>query len=246
VVNKLRHVAIIMDGNGRWAQDRGQPRTDGHRAGARVAKNIIEEAYKQGIKQLTLFAFGQDNWSRPADEIGALISLMSDAIEDATKSIDDRQIRFSIIGNMSAFPSSLQEQLSALQRLTQDHQRMRVVLALNYSGRWDVLQACQKLLNEFQVSAEKTTLSEITEAHLAKHLSTSLMSDPDIMIRTSGEVRISNFMLWQLAYTELFFIDKPWPSFTTADFNAVLAQYRSRQRRYGGITAKQHDFQEAS
>lgn len=238
-----RHVAIIMDGNGRWARQRGLRRYHGHRAGVESVRQSVESAIDNGVRVLTLYAFSRENWQRPEEEVGQLMRLFNFALKREARKLHKNGVRLRIIGERSRFSDSLRGAIEQAERLTQHNSRLELVIAVNYSGRWDVLQAAQSLFA--QVVADKAPLTEVTEAALSQHLSISNLPEPDLFIRTGGEQRISNFYLWQIAYTELYFCDTLWPDFGLADFNQAVAWFKSRERRFG-LTSEQLVAEESS
>lgn len=222
-----RHVAIIMDGNGRWAKLRKRPRLFGHRAGAEALKTIINEAIKHNIEVLTVFAFSSENWSRPKSEIKGLMGLFSKAFKTYTKDFKKRNIRLRIIGDITQFPETLQKQMENAVEASKENTGLTFVIAANYGGQWDILQAVKKIVES------NVKPNEMTEELIRQNLMLSDLPDPDLMIRTSGESRISNFFLWQLAYTELYFTDVLWPDFNEHEFQKALNFYAKRERRFG-------------
>ena len=219
------HVAVIMDGNGRWAQKKGVRRLFGHQNAIEAVRNVTEGCAEIGVKYLTLFAFSTENWGRPKLEVDGLMSLLVGTIKDELHTLQDNQIRLSSIGDASALPTKAQKSLEQAKEATRSNGRMELILALNYSGRWDLEQAFNKLL--------EATNSKIDSSDIDKYLSTSGIPDPELLIRTSGEMRISNFMLWQLAYTELHFTDVLWPDFRKKDLFEAIISYQRRERRFG-------------
>ena len=224
-----RHVAIIMDGNGRWAKAKGLPRTAGHQQGVETVKEITEEAVRMGVKYLTLYTFSTENWNRPQMEIAALMGLILDHLEDAI--FMKNNVRFRVIGDMARIPDVVRERLDACMRRTAGNDAMTMVIALSYSSRWELVEAMRKM----GVEVKNGTLcpGQITEETIQKHLATSFMPDPDLLIRTGGEFRISNYLLWQCAYTEFYFCDTYWPDFHAEEFKKAIAEYQSRERRFG-------------
>ena len=226
------HIAIIMDGNGRWAKSRFLSKTAGHRAGAQALRRLATEAEKIGVKTLTVFAFSTENWSRPKDEVDSLMDMIHDYIQQYINDSKKNDMRICLIGDLSRLTIELQRKIADLQEMTKEKKGLRVVLALNYGGRDDITRAARKLAAD--VRGGRKTLDEINEHLFASYLDTAGVPDPDLLIRTSGETRISNFLLWQIAYTELYFCDKLWPDFTIKDLMNAIEQYRQRDRRYGG------------
>jgi undecaprenyl diphosphate synthase len=222
-------VAIIMDGNGRWAQQRHLPRFAGHKRGTESVRKVVRSCRERGIKFLSLFAFSSENWQRPADEISYLMELFTLALEDEVDKLHEQRIRFRMIGDLSRFEHRLVELIHRAELLTQENSELVLTVAANYGGRWDILQAVNRML------AERPGVSPIAETDLTPYLALSYAPEPDLFIRTGGEQRISNFLLWQLAYTELYFTDTLWPDFDGAEFESAVAAYRRRERRFGRI-----------
>jgi len=225
------HIAIIMDGNGRWARAHGQPRHAGHRAGVKTTRNIVEAVAERGIKTLTLFAFSSENWNRPTEEVSSLMSLFIEVLKREVDSLDKNGIRIRFIGAREQLSKRLQKMLLAAEEKTAANDRMDLVLAVAYGGRWDIAQAVRKIAKEIEAGA--MTPAEITEEDIASRLSLAGLSPPDLLIRTGGERRISNFLLWDMAYSELYFTDTLWPQFDGSDLDEALAFYARRQRRFG-------------
>lgn len=222
-----RHVAIIMDGNGRWAKRRLMPRVAGHRKGVEALRGVIRACAERGVTHLTVFAFSSENWRRPQEEVTLLMELFMRALENEVAKLHENGIRFRVIGDLSGFSERIQTLIRDAQARTRNNTRLTFTVAANYGGRWDVTQAVKKLL------AEGTTADTINEDALARHLSMAGEPEPDLFIRTGGEQRISNFLLWQLAYTELYFTDALWPDFDARELDAAIASYRARERRFG-------------
>lgn len=223
------HVAIIMDGNGRWAKAKGLPRTAGHQQGVETVRKITEEAVRLGVKYLTLYTFSTENWNRPAAEIAALMGLVLDHLEDAI--FMKNNVRFRMIGDMSRIPDVVRQRLEECMQRTAGNDKMTMVIALSYSSRWELVNAMRQMAAEVQ--SGRLEPEQITEKTVQAHLMTSFMSDPDLLIRTGGEFRISNYLLWQCAYTEFYFCDTYWPDFNEQDFRKAIADYQSRERRFG-------------
>lgn len=223
------HVAIIMDGNGRWAKQLGRERSYGHQAGAETVHTIAETAARMGVKFLTLYTFSTENWNRPADEVAALMALLFDSIEEETFMKND--IRFRIIGDTAKLPAHVLSRLNACEANTAHNTRMTLVLALSYSAHWEITEAARQLARDVQ--AGKLTPEEIDCEGLANRLSTAFMPNPDLLIRTGGEIRLSNFLLWQCAYSELYFCDTFWPEFREEEFRKAILDYQQRERRFG-------------
>jgi undecaprenyl diphosphate synthase len=231
-----RHVAIIMDGNGRWAAARGLPRHAGHKAGIRPARMVIEECSRRGVEALTLFAFSSENWGRPSGEVSGIMNLFLDALERETAELHANRVRVRVIGERRALPVRLQAQVAAAEEQTASNTGLRLQVAVSYGGRWDIVQANQRLAE--QCLAGALNPRDITETHVANALELADVPDPDLFIRTGGERRISNFLLWNLAYTELYFTDGLWPDFSVADLEEALAFFARRERRFGLTAAK--------
>ncbi|MGI4875328.1 MAG: isoprenyl transferase [Janthinobacterium lividum] len=225
------HVAVIMDGNGRWAKQRGGLRVFGHQSAITAVRDTVEEAAELGIKYLTLYAFSTENWNRPALEVTALMQLLVHTIRQETSTLLKNSVRLQAIGQIDNLPKNCQRELAEAMELTKGGTRMTLVLALSYSGRWDLTQATQRLAAD--VAAGHVQPAAITEATLDKYLATAGMPDPELLIRTSGEQRISNFLLWQLAYTELYITPVLWPDFRRTHFREALQAYQKRERRFG-------------
>jgi undecaprenyl diphosphate synthase len=232
--NTPGHVAIIMDGNGRWATARGLTRTEGHRKGAEAARQAVESAKDLGIAYLTLFAFSSENWSRPADEVSDLMDLLRYYLKKETAELHKSGARILIIGDRERLPKDIVKLIENAETLTHANEKITVVLALSYGGRQDILFAARKLAR--LAKAGEVDLDKVDEDAFSRLLMTSAIPDPDLMIRTSGESRISNFLLWQSAYAELYFTDTLWPDFSKKEMEAAVAFFNSRDRRYGGIS----------
>ena len=227
--NMPEHVAIVMDGNGRWAKNRGLPRAAGHKAGIDALRGTVEHSIYQGIKTLTVYVFSSENWQRPDDEVALLIELFIAALDDELDELDKNNVRLSFIGDISVFPDALQASVARAGRRTSANSGLNLVIAINYGGRREIISACKKLFAA--LSKESGSVDDISEESFRKHL--DLPDYPDLFIRTGGEVRISNFLLWQLAYTEMYFTDVYWPDFNTLEYDKALESYVGRQRRFG-------------
>jgi len=227
-----KHIAIIMDGNGRWATKRFLPRVAGHVKGVDAVRGIVEACIKRDIAFLTLFAFSSENWRRPADEVSLLMRLFVTALEKEVKKMHDNNIRLKIVGDLSRFDLPLQEAIQQAQELTAANTRLTVTICANYGGRWDIVQAVNKL------TSANPSQNDITEEMLESHLSMAYAPEPDLFIRTGGETRISNFLLWQLAYTELYFTDTFWPDFNAKALDEAIHSYQARERRFGRTSAQ--------
>ena len=220
-----------MDGNGRWARKRLMPRFAGHTAGVEAVRNVVTMCVREQIEVLTLFAFSSENWRRPAEEVGLLMKLFMTALDREVKRLHKNRVRLRIIGELTAFPEALQQRIRDAEALTADNQALQLNIAANYGGRWDIVQACREVVT--QVQAGTLTVDAIDEGEFARHLCLAELPEPDLFIRTGGEQRISNFLLWQLAYTEFYFTNKLWPSFSEAEFAKALDSFKGRQRRFG-------------
>ena len=231
-----------MDGNGRWAQKRHMPRTVGHAKGAAGVRALVESCAKKGIKYLTLFAFSTENWKRPADEVSTLMGLFVQYLEKEMSALSEAGVRLKVIGDISAFPTDLQTRIQMAEQATTKNQALTLTVAANYGGQWDVVQAVQRWLD----SNPGESLVQLTQDQLAQHLSTAGMPDPDLLIRTGGEQRISNFLLWQSAYSELYFTDVLWPDFDETQLAKALSWYSDRTRRFGLTTEQIHSKLDAA
>ena len=231
-----RHIGIIMDGNGRWAQARGEERVFGHREGARSVRAVVRACRKLGVKALTLYAFSEQNWSRPAEEVAALMELLHEYVLEEHDEIMDNGIRLHTIGEIERLPASAREPLQGLMEESRDNSDMILCLALSYGGREDILQATQTLCQE--VKAGRIDADEINEVMMEARLSTNLLPPLDLVIRTSGELRLSNFLLWEVAYAEFYFTDLMWPDFRKPQLLEALQVYNDRDRRFGKLKVK--------
>jgi undecaprenyl diphosphate synthase len=229
--NLPKHIAVIMDGNGRWAKKRGGLRIFGHQSAITAVRETVEAAAELGVSYLTLYAFSTENWSRPAMEVSALMQLLVSTIRKETATLNKNNIRLQTIGDTASLPKSCQRELQEAMELTKQNTRMTLVLALSYSGRWDITQAVQRLAQD--VDQGNIEAGAIGEATIAQYLSTAGMPDPELLIRTSGEQRISNFLLWQLAYTELYITELLWPDFRKENLYEAIIAYQRRERRFG-------------
>jgi undecaprenyl diphosphate synthase len=231
--NLPKHIAIIMDGNGRWAKERSLPRNYGHREGVKRVKEIVRVAAKKGVGFITFFAFSTENWNRPKKEVNMLMRYLDNFL---TREIDDmhkKGIRFKVIGDISRLPEDIQKKINNAQEKTTGNTGLTVVLALNYGSRQEILEAAKKFARG--VLSRRISLQGLNSDIFSSYLYTRGIPDPDLLIRTSGEMRLSNFLLWQLSYSEFFFVDKYWPDFKEEDFMAVLEGYKLRERRFGGL-----------
>ncbi len=232
-----QHIAIIMDGNGRWAAERGKPRSFGHQAGVDAVRRITSECTRLGVKYLTLYTFSTENWNRPADEISALMGLVLTSLEDEI--FMKNNVRFRVIGDMSRLPKDVYKKLMETEEHTAQNDTMTMVVALSYSSRWEIVKAMQDILQKHDEGVEGfKDVKMIDEEMISQHLTTNFMPDPDLLIRTGGELRISNYLLWQIAYSELYFCDTYWPDFMEEDLHKAIASFQNRQRRYGKTEAQ--------
>jgi undecaprenyl diphosphate synthase len=231
-----RHIAIIMDGNGRWARKRHLPRVAGHRKGAEAVRATVRGCAEQGVEYLTLFAFSSENWRRPPDEVSFLMDLFVSALEQEVAKLHENGIRFRVVGALERFEPRIQELITHAETLTRDNTRLTLTVAANYGGRWDLMQACKRLI------AERPEIAQtFTEDDIASRLVMHYAPEPDLFIRTGGEQRISNFLLWQLAYTELYFTDTLWPDFDATALDEAIYSYRRRERRFGRTSEQLQD-----
>lgn len=228
------HIAIIMDGNGRWAQQRGKERSYGHQAGVEAVKRITSESAKLGVKYLTLYTFSTENWSRPADEVAALMGLILTSLEDEL--FMKNNVRFRVIGDISRMPESVVQKLRETEEHTANNTTMTLVVALSYSSKWEITKAMRDIATE--VKQGTLSVDAIDDTTISQHLTTNFMPDPELLIRTGGELRISNYLLWQIAYSELYFCDTFWPDFDEAALHEAIANYQQRQRRFGKTEAQ--------
>ncbi len=224
-----RHIAIIMDGNGRWAAERGLPRSQGHQAGVEAVRRITSECTRLGVEYLTLYTFSTENWKRPADEVAALMGLVLTSLEDEIFMKND--VRFRAIGDLGRLPVEVREKLRQTERNTAGNKKMTMVVALSYSAKWELVEAARQIAAEVAEGALRP--EDVCEDTVAARLATNFMPDPDLLIRTGGELRVSNFLLWQIAYSELYFCDTYWPDFDERELRKAIASYQGRQRRYG-------------
>ena len=226
------HVSIIMDGNGRWAREQGHDRIFGHKKGVETVRVVAEAAAEAGVKYLSLYAFSEENWGRPKEEVDFLMHLMMDSIASEVEMLMKNGVRFRVLGNLARLPEALQQGIAALEEKTRENTALDLILFVSYSGKWDIFQAAKK----FAAEHSGEDIDKITDmSAFSKYLVTDGIPDPDLIIRTSGEERISNYLLWQGAYSELLFVKKMWPEFGKEDFTAALAEFASRDRRYGKV-----------
>ena len=231
-----QHVAIIMDGNGRWARSRGMPRVAGHRSSLKVVRRVVEECSDRGVRYLTLFAFSSENWRRPPDEVGMLMGLFLDALVREVDDLHRNKVRLRFIGDRENLGAELLKRMLAAEALTKDNPGLGLIVAVAYGGRWDIVEACRKVAVE--VAAGRLMPAEICDQTVADRLALAGVPDPDLLIRTGGESRISNFLLWNLAYTELYFSEVLWPEFSTAHLDAAFEVFAHRERRFGMTSAQ--------
>lgn len=232
--NIPRHIAIIMDGNGRWAAERGKERSYGHQAGVETVRRITAECTKLGVEYLTLYTFSTENWNRPSQEVAALMGLVLSSLEDEI--FMKNNVRFRVIGDMARLPKEVQAKLEETMEHTANNNAMTMVVALSYSSRWEITDTMRRLAED--VKNGLLNPEDITEESISQRLGTAFMPDPDLLIRTGGELRISNYLLWQIAYTELYFCDTYWPDFNEEDLHKAIASYQRRQRRFGKTEAQ--------
>ena len=232
--NIPQHIAIIMDGNGRWAAEKGKPRSFGHQAGVDTVRRITSECTRLGVKYLTLYTFSTENWTRPATEVAALMGLVLTSLEDEI--FIKNNVRFRVIGDLKRLPEEVRQKLHETEEHTAANTAMTMVIALSYSSRWEITEATRQIANE--VKAGTLNPADINEDTIAQHMATAFMPDPDLLIRTGGEERISNYLLWQIAYSELYFCDTFWPDFSEEELQRAIANYQQRQRRFGKTGAQ--------
>ena len=227
-----QHIGIIMDGNHRWAKAKHLPGAAGHRAGAKMLRKIAESAAQVGVQHLTLFAFSTENWGRPSGEVSLLMDLMRHVMENDLEELHRRQVRLRVIGDRHRFADDIREKMQECESLTENNSKLNLNVAVNYGGRWDIVEAAKKVAEE--VAAGRMQVGDIDESQFAKHTALGHLPDPDLLIRTGGEHRISNFLLWDLAYTELYFTEAFWPDFNEHHLYAAINAYAQRARRFGG------------
>lgn len=227
------HIAIIMDGNGRWAKDKGNIRLFGHKEGVESVRDITESCAQLGVNHLTLYAFSTENWNRPSDEVNGLMKLLVNSLKKEADRLHKNNIKLTSIGQITRLPKSCQSQLQEVIELTKDNDRLELCLALSYSGRWDITEAVKKVAQD--VADGKVSPDEVSDELIGSYLSTADIPDPDLIIRTSGEYRISNFLLWQLAYSELYITKTYWPDFRRKELYQAIFSYQKRDRRYGNV-----------
>lgn len=229
--NIPRHIAIIMDGNGRWAKQRGYPRFAGHRSGLDSVRKTVSACADLGVEVLTLFAFSSENWRRPEKEVSLLMDLFLTALKKEVKKLNKNNVQLHVIGGLSAFSQKIQDRVAESEAMTAGNDGLKLVIAANYGGRWDMVNAAKKVFAKVQ--AGELSVDELDEQHFAQHMSLAHLPEPDLFIRTGGEMRISNFLLWQLAYTELYFTDLLWPDFDAEELHRAVNSFSTRQRRFG-------------
>ena len=228
-MNIPQHVAIILDGNGRWAKSKGMPRNYGHAQGSKNVERICEEAWRIGIKYLTVYAFSTENWNRPADEVNALMKLLRNYMKTCVKTAKKNHMRVRVIGDKTGLAKDIQDSIANLERESRNQDGLNFTIAINYGSRDEICRAVKK------IAEEGIRPEEITEEVISAHLDTAGIPDPDLLIRTSGEQRLSNYLMWQLAYTEFYFTDLPWPDFSKEELSKAIEKYNQRERRYGGV-----------
>ena len=229
-----RHVAIILDGNGRWARSKGMPRTYGHAQGAKNVETICRAAHDLGIEYLTFYAFSTENWNRPAEEVSALMRLLRNYLKTCISTAKKNDMRVRVIGDISGLDPDIRERISEVEEASKDYSGLNMTIAINYGSRDEIRRAVTHMCAD--TLEGKISPDEVTEEMISGYLDTYDIPDPDLMIRTSGEMRLSNYLLWQLAYTEFYFTDIPWPAFTPDDLKKAVEAYAGRERRYGGVT----------
>ncbi|RZK52765.1 MAG: isoprenyl transferase [Pedobacter sp.] len=234
-INRLpEHIAIIMDGNGRWAKNQGKFRVFGHESGVLSVKDIVEGCVDIGIKYLTVYAFSTENWNRPIEEVNALMELLISTINEQADTLNKNNVRLNAIGDLKSLPQKCIDDLASVMEKTGKNTKCTLTLALSYSAKWEILEAAKKLAQ--QVKDAELSIEDIDEEKFASHLTTTNIPDPELMIRTSGEHRVSNFLLWQMAYTELYFTETLWPDFRREDLFEAIVDYQKRERRFGKIS----------
>ncbi len=232
-MNVPQHIAIILDGNGRWAKQHGMPRNFGHTQGAKNVETICREAWDLGVKYLTVYAFSTENWSRPKEEVDALMKLLRNYMKNCIKTAEKNHMRVRVIGDKTGLSEDIQESIARLEESSKNQDGLNFQIAINYGSRDEMLRGMRKMLRDYKEN--QFSLDELDETRFQSYLDTADIPDPDLLIRTSGEQRISNYLLWQLAYTELYFTNVPWPDFTKEELVKAIEDYNSRDRRYGGI-----------
>lgn len=231
-----KHIAVVMDGNGRWAKKRFLPRTAGHKAGVKATRTLVENCARHGVEALTIFAFSSENWSRPEKEVSSLMSLFVTTLDSEVKRLNQKNVRIRFIGDRERFSKKLQDSIAGSEALTSNNTGLNLNIAANYGGRWDIVNTCKKIANK--VLSGEISENDITENLFSNEINPDKLPDPDLLIRTGGESRISNFLIWHLAYTELYFSDVLWPDFNSQELEKSLEWFSTRQRRFGK-TSKQ-------
>ena len=229
--NIPKHIAIIMDGNGRWAKKRGLSRSMGHREGSRTLKKIVEECYRLGIRYLTVYAFSTENWSRPKEEVDELMKLLLEYLRNAEKELAGKNVRIRVIGEKKRLPEEIIREIEKVEKNTEHIEGLDFIIALNYGGRQEIVDAVSRLVEDVKAGL----VSKVDEQAISERLYTKDIPDPDLLIRTSGEMRLSNFLIWQSSYTEFYFCDVLWPDFSAANLREAIISYQGRQRRFGGV-----------
>ena len=232
-MNVPQHIAIILDGNGRWAKSKGMPRNYGHAQGSKNVEKICEVAYKMGVKYLTVYAFSTDNWNRPQSEVDALMTLLRNYMKTCLKTAEKNRMKVRVIGDKTRLDDDIRTRIEELEEASKNNDGLNFQIAINYGSRDEMVRAMRKMMKDCE--AGKITSDEVTEEVFESYLDTHGIPDPDLLIRTSGELRLSNYLLWQLAYTEFYFTDVPWPDFTKEELEKAIMQYNNRDRRYGKI-----------
>ena len=232
-MNIPQHVAIILDGNGRWAKSKGMPRTYGHIEGAKNVENICEAAWNMGIKYLTVYAFSTENWKRSKEEVEALMKLLRNYMKNCIKTAEKNNMVVRVIGDKSGLDKDIREQIAELEKVSSNNDGLHFQIAINYGSRDEIVRSVRKVMED--VESGKITADQMDEAMFDSYLDTAGIPSPDLLIRTSGEQRLSNFLMWQLAYTEFYFTDVPWPAFSKEDLEKAIEKYNSRDRRFGGV-----------
>ena len=232
-MNVPQHVAIILDGNGRWAKSKGMPRNYGHAQGSKNVERICEDAYKMGIKYLTVYAFSTENWSRPKGEVDALMTLLRNYMKTCLNTAKKNRMKVRVIGDKTGLDPDIQTRIRELEEASKDNDGLNFTIAINYGSRDEIARAVRHISED--VAAGKLDPATVTEETISNYLDTAGIPDPDLLIRTSGELRLSNFLMWQLAYTEFYFTNTPWPDFTKGELAEAIEKYNSRDRRYGGV-----------
>lgn len=233
IMNVPQHIAIILDGNGRWAKSKGMPRNYGHAQGSKNVEKICETAYKMGVKYLTVYAFSTENWNRPQSEVDALMGLLRNYMKTCLKTAEKNRMKVRVIGDVTRLDEDIRSRIAELEEASKDNDGLNFQIAINYGSRDEMIRAMRKMMCDCKEG--KITPEEVTEERFATYLDTNGIPDPDLLIRTSGEQRLSNYLLWQLAYTEFYFTDVPWPDFSKKELEKAIEQYNNRDRRYGKI-----------